>query len=160
MICDNSTIFQYGGRVCDTFMVIKAAVNYISADGYMRLLCLSIDSKNICVYLENLSEFVFDETEVQSVKIGDILKLKLALECVLDIEIQDECCIETGLIQPNKNSSTAEIKGVVTKVNSLDSIVVKIDEHNEIEVEFERDIKVRLGEYVKIIGSLSAEIIE
>jgi hypothetical protein len=152
--------FSKMGRVCDTFMVIKAAVNYIYADGYMRLLCLSIDSKSICVYLENLSEFVFDETEVQSVRIGDILKLKLTLECVVDIEIQDEGCIETGLIQPNQSSSTTELKGVVAKVNSLDSIAVKIDEHNEIGVEFERDIKVRIGEYVKLVGSLSAEIIE
>lgn len=140
-------------------MINRYLVKEIISEGYERWSNLEdvSNQENIWVHFLQYDEYIDNGCKSKIIEIGDCIEGKLAIDLVSKYNINIEA--GRGFEQPINQSSHIVANGMVNSLLDDFSILCNIDSlSNEMLVEFENKVEIKIGDNIKVIGSLEIEI--
>lgn len=137
-------------------MKLTGLVKNIDVDGYERLLTIQTDDRLIWCNHVQPNEYL--EAGQSSIywKTGASVQLTVGLffvgNCRVIVGRTDR-----GLIQDIHGSPHAIVIGEVLEKIASDVYLIEIDKSDQIEAQFEHDLEINTGDYIRVEGELAVE---
>ncbi|AGX44479.1 hypothetical protein [Clostridium saccharobutylicum] len=131
----------------------------IYGDGYERWAKVTECSSNIenLVHFLEYDEYLENGNNTGKRRKGDIINGNIKIDLVTKYKLIDNA--KSGFVQSIDNSSNITAIGKVKEIEDSDTLICSINNLGEnIMVEFENDIDIKVGETLEISGSLELEI--
>lgn len=136
-------------------MNIYGIVAGIKASGYDRILTIQLNGRTVwCSYFKP-SEYVESGRSSELLGSGTSVRLKIFLTMVLKSEVIGDKG-DRSMTQNIPNSPHVVAFGRVEDKLASDAYLVSVGEVDPIEVQFEQDVKLNVGAYIRIEGELTA----
>jgi hypothetical protein len=135
-------------------MKIKGLVKNIDVDGYERLLTIQTDDRLIWCNVVQPNEYLEPGQSSMYLKMGAPVQLKVGLFFVGNHRViigRDD----RGMIQDVHGSPHAIVIGEVIGKIASDIYLIEIDESDQIEAQFESDVDLNIGDYIRVEGELA-----
>lgn len=131
----------------------------IHGNGYERWAKVTACSSNVenLVHFLEYDEYLENGDTTSKRRKGDIINGTLKIDLVTKYKLVDD--IKSGFVQSIDNYSNISAIGKVKEIEDSDILICSINNLGEdIIVEFENDINIKVGENIEINGSLELEI--
>ena len=134
-------------------------IEEIHADGYERWAKVKVCSSNVVnlVHFIEYDEYIENGATTNKRRKDDIINGTMRIDLVTKYKIVDDN--KSGFVQSIDNSSNISAIGRVREIEDSDTLICSINNLGEdIIVEFENDIDIKVGETLEINGSLELDI--
>lgn len=134
-------------------------IEEIYGSGYERwakVTACSLNVENLVHFLE-YDEYLENGDITHKRKKGDIINGTIKIDLVTQYKIIDNA--KSGFVQSINKSSSITAIGKIKEIEDSDTLICSINKLGEdIIVEFENDIDIKVGENIEIYGSLELDI--
>lgn len=134
-------------------MIIRGLLEQVIPGGYERRLIVRSGGRLVCCALLQHDEYLEPTQESRHFRVGSEVSLKVALTMA---EVTAHGLTDVaGFHQPIAESPHAVVTGDVVGVDSTDSCVLALGEHEALSITFERNTALARGTRARITGEFS-----
>jgi hypothetical protein len=137
-------------------MKIDGKIKSIEIDGYERLLSIQTDERLVWCNFVQSNEYLEPGQSSMYLKVDEPIQLKVGLFFIADHRLL-EGRVDNAMIQDIHGSPHTIVVGEVVEKISPDTYLIEIEKTNQIEAQFEFNMDLNVGDYIRVVGELAVQ---